>query len=315
MTFAAFVIGWFVIAQAGSPIVPPAPVSTHTDVNVTVQAPPPDPKAIAEASTQSFEAVTVTLIAPTLAGWVNDLLNVPDFIRTTPPGLTYDNAGVKTMQDIVMKTALALLALAIFCNGASMALGQRAEWGRLIMAVLFTITELAWWRMGIDVVNGINATISAPSTAEIVKPHMQLPTLGDDPIKAFAPAVLLIVYCVVVILLMLNMLFRLAMIDILIVAGPIALMCGGVSQSSEWHAKYLSWSVGFLFSQVPVVICLKLAPIIGGLTSGVAGAFLSLAILLLARRLPIMMGGSTPGAPGGNLIGRAFSMLVLRKIF
>lgn len=310
MLHAVLLAGWL-FAQ-GNPIVPPAPVTTHTDVNVTVQAPPPDPKAIADSSTQSFNAVVVNLIAPTAAAWVDGLMGVPDFIRQTPPSLSYDNDAVKTMQDIALKVALAFLAIVIFANGLAWTMGQRPPVGRLIFAVLVTLTELTWWRIGIDLVNGVNNAIAAPSTADIVRPHMDLPALGDDPVKAFAPAVLLIVYAIVALLLMLSMAFRLGMIDILIVLGPLGLLCGGTEQTQEWYGRYLGSSVGTLLSQIPVVIALKLAPIMGGLGSGVTGTLLGIVILLLARRMPAMMGSAGRDQGGHRGVGAAIMLLVRR---
>src|SRR3954466_12053043 len=98
MLHAVLLAGWL-FAQGNPIISPPSTTQTHTDVNVTVQAPPPDPKAIAEAATESappaVQAIIVQLVAPTLSKWANDAMGVPDFIKTTPAGLTYNQSGVR----------------------------------------------------------------------------------------------------------------------------------------------------------------------------------------------------------------------------
>lgn len=312
---AVLLAGWLIVAQAapGNPIV--SPIETHTTTTVQVQAPPPDPKAIADASTQSFQAIVVNVVAPTVTGWANDLLDIPDIIRHTPADLTYGNGAVQQMVGTTGGVATALVVLFVFGFGIATALGQRPSAGRLILAALLSLTNIAWWHMGVDLLNGINDAIAAPSTAELVKPHMTLPDIAADPVKAFGPSLLLIAYAVVTLLLFISAAFRLGLIDVLIVIGPLALLCGALEEASgamAFYSRYLTLSVGTLFSQVLIVVCLKLVPILGVIGSGVAGAILGLAVLLLARRMPALL---TSGAGSGSSgAARAGAFLLLRRI-
>lgn len=299
----------------GSPIVPPAPVTTHSEVNVTVSAPPPDPKVIADSSAQSFQAVLVGVIAPTIVDWANDLLNIPDIIRRTPPDLTYDNGAVGQMLGVTSGAARDLIAVAIFGLGVVIALKQKAEPGRLVFAIMLSITNLAWWHMGIDMLNAINDAIAAPATADIIRPHMQLPDIAADPTKAIGPAAMVIVYAVVTLLLFISAAFRLGLIDVLIVLGPLGLLCGAVGEASgamAFYSRYLTLSVGTLFSQVLIVVCLKLAPVFGVMGSGIAGAILGIAVLLLARRMPAML-ASTQSQRSSGFIQRLVTTIVVRR--
>lgn len=297
------VAAWIVFAQAGNPIVsPPAPAPNVTVRNeITVTAPPPDPQAIADASVQSFQAVVVQLVAPTMVKWVDDLLNVPDFIRTTPPDLTYNNPAVKQLADQVRLVAMAMVALVVLALGISHMLGQGASYGRGIYAVILAAFDLLWWQIGIDLNNGITNGIAAPPIRDLIKPHLNLPELTSDPAAAFAPAVLVIVYAVVALLLLISLAFRLGLIDILIAIGPLALLCAATEQSSSFQSRYVGLAVGTLFSQVGIVLALRLAPILGTMVSGVAGTILGIAVLLLARQMPSMLAGASRSGGGVNL--------------
>jgi hypothetical protein len=290
---AMVLIGTLFLAQVGgNPIVTPPQPQTTTVVNqVTVQVPEPDPQTTAQMAGWSFSGIVVTIIAPTLVKWTNDLLDVPDFVRNTPPDLSYRNDGVRDLVILVRKAALALSLLAIVVWGLTAMLRGYAEMpGRLALGIGLAATELWWWQIGIDLFNALNNTIAAPTVASVVRPHLQVPTLTADPTEAFSPAVLVIATCIVTILLILAMFFRLGMLDILIAIGALALFCKAFEGKGEHAAEaYIGMSIGMLASQTPVVVALKLAPLIGIGGSGVVGTLLGLVILLLARKMPGML--------------------------
>lgn len=294
----------------GSPIVPPQPVTVRNEITVNVEAPPPDPVAISQASTQSFQAIIVSLAAPTLVSWVDGLLNTPDFARTTPPDLTYNHPAVRNLADQVRLVAGALIALAVFALGLSHALSQHPPFGRLLFAVLLMVGDLAWWQIGIDINNAINAGVAAPPMVDLIRPHLALPAITADPIAAFGPAVMVIVYALVALMLLISLAFRLALIDILIAIGPLALLCAATEQTQGLYQRYTSLAVGTLFSQVLIVVCLRLAPVIGALGTGVAGSILGIVVLLLARRMPNLLSSADRGGSGAPMK----AMLVLRRL-
>lgn len=300
-------------AQIGPPIPQPQPAPITVRNEVVVQAPPPDPQAIADASVQSAQAIVVELVAPTLAKWANDALDTPvDFIRRTPPEWTYENPAVRTLADLIKNHALALVALILVVWGLAKMLGQQPTLGKPLYGVLLCIANLTIWQIGIQLNNAICDGIHAPELSALVRPHLQLPGLTTNPIEAFGPAVLVCVYAVVAILLTVSQAFRLAGIDLLIVAGSIALLCKSSEYSDGWGQRYQQLGAGMLFSQVLVVVCLSLAPVLGGIGSGFIGTVLGISVLLLARKVPAMMtSGPQQGVPGGGL----FRMLVLRRLF
>lgn len=308
------VVALAILLQVGNPIVsPPAPSSNviENHVDVTVNAPEPDPKAIADASVQSSQAIVVQLIAPTLVSWANDALNMADIWRRTPPEWTYQNDGVRSMAGLVAAAALGLFGLAVFAAGAGHALGQGAHYGRLVYGALLAVGNLVWWEIGISLNNAICDTLAAPGLADIVRPHLHLPTLTTNPVEAFGPSVLVIVYAVVALMLVFSLAFRLGMIDILIVVGSLALLTKSTEQSEGWAARYQSLAIGTLLSQILIVACLKLAPILGGIGTGFVGTILGIVVLMLARKMPSLLASGHAERAGGGLL-RA---LVLRRFF
>jgi hypothetical protein len=300
-----------VLFMQGNPIVPLTPPQNVTVTNqVTVVAPEPDPEAIAEASTQSFQAITVNLIAPTLVSWVDGMLDVPDFLRTTPPDLTYNHPAVRGLSELARLGAGALLALFVLGFGISHALGQQPSPGRFLFAAVLAFFELIWWQIGIDLTNAINGGISAPAIRDVIRPHLTLPAITADPVAAFGPALLVIVYAVVALLLLISAAFRLGLIDILIAIGPLALLCAATEETSGLYQTYTRISIGTTLSQIPMVVALSLAPILGALGTGIAGTLLGLVVLLLARQMPSLLvaGGR------GSTAGRIATTLVLRRL-
>jgi hypothetical protein len=297
--------------QVGNPIVTPPQNNTTTIRNeITVLAPEPDPQAIAEASVESAQAIVVQLIAPTLVGWANDAINMANIFTTTPPEWTYRNDVVRSLAISIASLALSLMALFVIGAAFGHMLGQGASYGRLAYGAVMSGLNLMWWEIGISLNNAICAVIAAPGLGEIVRPHLTLPSLTTNPIEAFGPSVLVIVYAGVALLLVFSLIFRLALIDILIVVGSLALVTKSAEQTDSWASRYTSLAAGTLFSQIAIVICLRLAPVLGGIGTGFVGTILGIAVLLLARKMPSMFGASHHSGGGGG-IGK---FLILRRL-
>ena len=298
------------ILQVGNPIVPqpqPQPIQVIQN-HVTVEAPPPDPQAIADASVQSAQAIVVQLIAPTLVQWANDAINMADIFTRTPPEWTFRNDAVRSLALAVTAIAMSLVVLFVVAAGFGHMLGQSAAYGRLAYGAVLSGLNLLWWEIGIAFNNAICAAIAAPTMVSIVRDHLALPSLTTNPIEAFGPSVLVIVYAVVALLLVFSLVFRLALIDILIIIGSLALVTKSAEQTDSWASRYTSLAAGTLFSQIAIVICLRLAPVLGGIGTGFVGTILGIAVLWLARRMPSMFGASHHSGSG---IGK---FLILRKL-
>jgi len=66
-----------------------------------------------------------------------------------------------------------------------------------------------------------------------------------------------------------------------------------------------------VFSQVLIVVALRLAPVLGALGGGITGTLLGIVVLLLARQMPSML-ASAAGSRGGANIGL---LLLLRRFW
>ncbi len=299
-----------VFLQVGNPIVPPPAPAPNITVRNEIVAPPLDPEAIADASVQSSNAIVVQLVAPTLVKWANDAINMADIFTRTPPEWTFQNSTIRSSALAMTAIAMSLVVLFVVAAGFGHMLGQGASYGRLAYGGLLSGLNLLWWEIGITLNNAICAAIAAPTLASIVREHLALPSLTTDPVDAFGPSVLVIVYAVVALLLVFSLVFRLALIDILIIVGSLALVTKSAEQTDSWASRYTSLAAGTLFSQIAIVICLRLAPVLGGIGTGFVGTILGIAVLMLARKMPSLFGASHHSG-GGSGIGK---FLILRRL-
>lgn len=316
---ALLVLPMTAVAQGiGGPSITP-PIQSRTETTVVLQAPQPDPKVTAENSVQGSEAILMSVIIPPPIKWANDIMNLPDIFRQTPRQWTIDNGDVKSVADLIQKVAFGLSMLGLIALGTQWALGQsEGRGGRIVMALVLVVGELSFWSIGIDLNNQINAAISAPDLAGIVKPNLVIPTslpdAGTFTVDAIGSGLLALVYAVTLLLLTFTMVGRLALIDVLIAIGPLAMVCWATEQSERFASRYISIAVGLLFSQVAIVLGLKLAGVLLGLASGAAGALIGIAVLLSLKGLPGMFMSVPRAGGGGRGIGGMAIGLLLRRL-
>jgi hypothetical protein len=301
--------------QIGPPMpapVPPPEVTVRNEITLT--APDPDPEKTATMGSWAISGFVVNVVAPTAVDWTNALLDVPDFVRTTPPDMSYGNQVVQAMADLVRKVALALMALTIAAWAYQAMVTHSGEGaGTVIYGTALMLGNMVWWRWGIDLNNAINNAVAAPELGSIVRPHLTLPYQGveGDPTKAFAPAIVVFATFIVTLLLVVSMFARLAFLDFLICAGALALFCKTNDNASHIANTYTGMAVGTLFSQVAVVIMLKLSSAHGFAVGGIAGTILTLSMVLLARSMPGLLSSRFSQSGGG--IGLR-TLILLRRL-
>jgi hypothetical protein len=174
-----------------------------------------------------------------------DALWAANFITQTPRSLTYANEEIRGLHGIMQRAANAALVL-IATMGALNAL-VRAHFGlryhslsefvpRLLVGAILVNTALWWCQFAIDVNNALAAVIgdaTPPNWNALNGVHQ---TLVD--------IVLGLVYVIVGLLLVLQMLLRLAWIDVLMVAAPLAAACWVLPQTQGWARPGTSNSPG-----------------------------------------------------------------------
>jgi hypothetical protein len=290
---------------------PPAQVVNETRVvnEVHVIPQPLDPEAVAEATVQSNKASMGMVVAPPVVDWGNELLKLPDIWRTTPPEWTYKNAAVVALEGKAQEIARVLYLLVLAGFAINMASGQPASIGRVFFAIVVSYGNLVWWGWLIDGNNAINAVIGAPDLVAMVRPHIVVPS---DPVEQFAQTALLLVYLFVLIFLLLGLFWRLALIMMLIVVGPIAFLCYALPQTESIAGKYIHLAVGTVYSQVLIVVGLSLSQVVGGMLTGIYGGFLQLIVLLGVRNFPRLLASND--GPGRGMLSQLAGMMAVRRL-
>jgi hypothetical protein len=188
-----------------------------------------------------------------------DALWAANFLTQTPPSLTYKNDDIRglygTMQGAA-NAALTLIATVGALNGL-----LRPHFGlkyhslsafvpRFLVGAILVNTALWWVQFAIDVNNGLAASIgnaTPPNWNSLNGAHQ---TLTD--------IVLGLVYVIVGLLLLIQMLMRLAWIDVLLVISPLAAACWVLPQTQGWAQTWNEQFTGAVFTQFVQVVALKL---------------------------------------------------------
>lgn len=246
-----------------------------------------------------------------------DALWDANFITQTPPSLTYRNDDIRGLHETMRSAANAALA-AIATIGALNGL-LRPHLGlryhslsefvpRLLVGAILVNTALWWVQFAIDVNNAL-----ASSIGNATPPNWN--TLNGAH-QALTDIVLGLVYMIVGLLLLIQMLMRLAWIDVLLVVSPLAAACWVLPQTQGWAQSWNEQFTGAVFAQFVQVVALKL------------GGLLLVAVLRLepdVTWLSFLMGAATlwltfriPGlmraGAGGNIADMLAKALLLRFV-
>ena len=240
-----------------------------------------------------------------------------NFITQTPPSLTYQNDDIRGLYGAMRaaaNAALAIIATVGALNGILRPhLGFRyhslSEFvPRLLVGAILVNTALWWVQFAIDINNALAASIgnaTPPNWNGLNGAH-----------QALTDIVLGLVYVIVGLLLLIQMLMRLAWIDVLLIASPLAAACWVLPQTQGWAQSWNQQFTGAVFTQFVQVVALKL------------GGLLITAVLRLepdVTWLPFLMGAATlwltfriPGlmraGAGGEIADMLTKALVLRYV-
>lgn len=310
---------------------PPTPGPLPNDPALTAPLPPApattgpigffaDPGAWA---TTVFNSALVGLARSTstdvvgLMGW---LLGNGNVISQTPPLLSYDNGAVVKLWTALRGVANVGLAVVAAAGGLNVMLNPhiRAPYHgalelvpRLLLGGLLVNTSLDWGRFVIDL---NNALCQALGTREI--PAWS--TIVQQPANSLlVELVAVLIYLIMGVLLLVQMLMRLALIDVLLVVAPLALLGWVLPQTNGFARLWFTTFFGTVFAQFLQVLVLQLGvELIRSLPSLLAGAvtnppdngrlwlialLLGVAVLQLARKVPRLLPGAFGGGGGDGL--------------
>ena len=242
-----------------------------------------------------------------------------DIITGTPADLTYGHLLVQEAWLAVWVVTSAALAFIIGWIGLSLItqepLGARqAGWRelipRLVLGVVAAAASLWWCALVIDVAHAVSGfiavTLNVTPSDLLRAPVETLLTAveGGSVGLALLLALIYLIYAFFCIYLLVQMVLRLALIDLLLVLAPAAMGLWILPHSSGWSRHWLRLFVTTVFQQAVQLIALALG--IGFLSElAPIGVFeptrdliwkllMSLAFIYLATRVPSMLGNSSP---------------------
>ena len=317
MLHVVLLAGWLIVAQ-GNPIVPSPPVTTQTHVDVTVSAPSPDPQVVADTFTQGSESVLITVIVPPPVSIANDFLGLPNIWTQTPDEWSWNNPALRQLADAMRIAALALMGIAIFAAGLRHALNAGTNYGRLALGLLMSAGNLVWWQWGVQMNNALCTSLAGGDLVSIMRPHLQVltqPNPGALTPEQIVTLVMMLIAAVVTILVGFALVMRLALLDVLLVVGPLLLITAATEDSNFIAQHYMKLSVAVLFSQVAIVVGFRVAGVLAGLGNGsVVSTLLAIAVLFVVKDLPktLIAGYATAGSSGTGSAG--WMLLMARRL-
>lgn len=294
------------VAFAAQPPDSPVPATTSQSAgNAAPSAPEPssvllpDPRQLVQ---DVFNQALVDLLQgvsdalrKVINGVMGSSLNV---ITQTPPGASYGNAMVRSLWTTVRAIANGALVLVTLWGGFNlMAHGRLGEpyheamelFPRLALGFLLVNTSLSWGQLVIDANNVLCQALGQASL-----PGWQGADAGS---QLLAQVIAVLIYLVTGLLLLIQCLMRLALIDLLLITAPVALLCWILPQTQSWARLWTSTFVGAVATQFVQVIALRLGGSLMTDLTPMAGdaalleIFLGVALLALTLKLPSLMRG------------------------
>ena len=259
----------------------------------------PDPRQWAgDVFTQVLTNLFRT-ISTALRGIVDGVLNSSlNFITQTPADGSYRSPTVTTLWGAVRGLANAALALVVLWGGFNLIVREHIGSPyheamelvpRVVLGALLANTSLSWAQLAIDANNALCQVVGQTSLPAWDRADSATQTLVD--------VIAILIYLVTSLLLLLQMLMRLALIDVLLVAAPLGLLCWVLPQTQSWARLWSGTFFATVFTQFVQVLALKLGgSLLTELTPMAADAallsvLLGIAVLALTLRIPGLMRG------------------------
>ncbi|MHB1131009.1 MAG: conjugal transfer protein TrbL family protein [Chloroflexota bacterium] len=259
----------------------------------------PDPK---QWAADVFDEVLTNLLrtfAEALRGVVSAVMGSSlNFITQTPPAGSYASPTVQSLWGVVRAVANAALALAVLWGGFNLIFREQIGspyheamelLPRLVLGAVLVNTSLLWGQLAIDLNNAFCQAVGGASLPGWER--------ADPATQVLVEVIAVLIYLIAGLLLLLQMLMRLALVDVLIVVAPLASLCWVLPQTQGWARLWSGLFFGAVFSQFMQVVALKLGgSLLTELTrmapdAALLAVFLGVAVLALTLRIPALMRG------------------------
>src|ERR1700730_2100907 len=215
-------------------------------------------------ATTLFNAALVGLGEKTtndVVGFMGWLLGNGNIISQTPAGLSYQSEVVGRLWGTTRLIANAALAVVTVWGGVNLMVHPhiRAPYHgalelvpRVLLSAILINTSLNWGHFVIDLNNGLAQTLGSSSIPAGATP---LNPAGGPPLMNLMA---MAIYLVMGLLLLGQMLMRLALVDALLVIAPLALLCWVLPQTYGWAPLWVSTFFATVFVQSIQVLVLQL---------------------------------------------------------
>ena len=261
---------------------------------------------------------------------VTDLLKQAldlNILVQTPPGDTYQNSVVLTFWRTLVAVADAALALIVCWAGYNTIAGHatggryheaRQVIPRIALAALGINLSLLVTQTLIDLNNGLCAIVSDP----LGKLFALLDLGGANGFSAVAFFVLFLAFGAAGLFLVVQMVVRLAMLDVLIVTAPLGLACWVLPQTHAWAQLWTRAFISTAFVQFLQVLALALGGSLiaffpsDGLFGALMDLIVGLATIYLALKIPSFLrslGGPSAPHPLSDATGVAGAALLAAR--
>ena len=238
-----------------------------------------------------------------------------DILTGTPPELTYANPLVREAWTVVWAVTSGALVVIVGWMGLSLIVsehvgGRSAGWRetfpRLVLGLVAAATSLWWCSLVIDVAAGVSGFVAESlgvNPGNLLRAPLKTLLIAVESGSvgmAQLMALLYLVYGFFVLYVLVQMIVRLALIDLLLALAPIALGLWILPHTAGWGRQWLRMFMTTVFQQAIQLIALALG--FGFLNEfAEIAAFepvqdliwkllISLAFVYLATRVPSMLG-------------------------
>ena len=300
---------------AAAPDAPPAPLSAAGSRDAAPPGPAfpglpspgdllpdLDPREWAEALVAALTSVVGEALlgaARTVVDWALGLGGSSlNFVTRTPEAGTYESTTVRSLWSLSRGIALSALAVVVMWGGFNLIV--RRHLGspyhdimellpRVVLAALALHLSLDFSALLIDLNNALASAVGGGGLPGYEQASAAQSGVGH--------VVMALGYAVVALLLVLQMLMRLALVDLLIVLGPLMVLCWVLPQTqgwTRWWAQLLPLAVFQQAVQVAVLrlgssLMVELTP--GRTADALVTLFLGIGVLWLTLRVPSVLQG------------------------
>ena len=232
-----------------------------------------------------------------------------NFVTRTPAEGTYDSPTVRSLYDFSRAIVNVALAVVVMWGGFNVIIKEHTRspyheamelLPRVILAALAANLTLEFARMLIDINNALAAGVGG-----VGLPGYDQATPSQEGLALIFTAV---AYGIVAILLVFQMLMRLALLAMLIVLGPIAALLWVLPQTQQWTRWWVDLFTTTVLQQAVQVMVLRLGSSLmveltpGSMSNALLTMLLGLAVCWLTLKVPSLLRSSRSAAGITNVL-------------